>query len=72
MVQGAKRMTQMTAFPVSPEVLKFVRSVFRACDKRLGLRTEQEDTDFMDSLFRRRSGPISAASAIAIDKSDAH
>lgn len=65
-------MTQMTAFPVPPEVLKYVRSVFRACDKRRGLRIEQEDTDFMDSLFRRKSGPISAALAITINKSDAH
>lgn len=108
-------MTQMTAFPVTHEVLKYVRSVFRPCDRRLligkadsyspsfkdvqglvgtgkhlpgwrldyfvadlvmackqGALLEQEDTDFMNSRFRRRSGPISDSFAITIDKSDAH
>jgi hypothetical protein len=48
----------------------FVADLVMACKQ--GTLLEQEDTDFMDSLFRRRSGPISAAFAITIDKSDAH
>lgn len=65
-------MTRTTAFSVPPEAFKSVRTIYRACDKTLGIRIEQGDKNQMDSLPRRRYGPISAAFAIMIDRSDGY